>query len=378
MHLSIVVILLTAVTVRAADPATVHLIRRAGHLPQAWYVEQARQWQQQLTDHPDDSRGWYSLYVARQYSGPRGRADLSPVLESMARHVPSSWELPYLRARAETDRQRKVAFLKQALARCGHCGEVIEDLALERELTSDRGGADDLWRQLYDSAVLARGLLDYDYNLLHSVTEGAILITNGDNDTYPAWMLQRARGVRPDVLVLNLYLADNLRPHLQKALSLHGVTIDTATLQDLPHDDKPAFLAALVETIEAVAPDTPLYLALTLGADLRQPLAPRLQLTGLAARVGPAGPAELRRNLEQRFRLDSLRQDWYADSHVSTRPIVRRLNGNYSYPMLALARALDPTETEAASRWRRLALRLARDSGDAHLVEHVQSRLGGS
>src|SRR5207302_7200797 len=61
-------------------------------------------------------------------------------------------------------------------------------------LTASRGGE-----------MLAR---DFAYDMLQSVEPYGILVTAGDNDTFPLWYAQEVEHIRQDVTVVNLSLAN--------------------------------------------------------------------------------------------------------------------------------------------------------------------------
>jgi tetratricopeptide (TPR) repeat protein len=60
--------------------------------------------------------------------------------------------------------------------------------------------------KMIDSGFLTKPLLEYNRWQMSYLPENAIVLTNGDMDTYPAVALQHKEGLRPDVLVVNLSL----------------------------------------------------------------------------------------------------------------------------------------------------------------------------
>ncbi len=78
--------------------------------------------------------------------------------------------------------------------------------------------------QMIDSGFLSKPILAYNRWQLEHLPENAILLTNGDMDTYPSIALQEKEGLRRDVAVVNLSLL-NLPWYAGMLAERHGIPL---------------------------------------------------------------------------------------------------------------------------------------------------------
>ena len=376
-------LLVTSLQGQITQPQPVPLLNRDGQRSRDWYAEQARLWQKVIATTPNDAGAWRSYYLATEYSylGQEEKSEekeekLGRIFAAIDRAIPDTYERLFIQQRRVpfSDLSRKTTLIEQALQRCPDCAELYENMGTIYELTDATERATEIWTKLYQSRYIATGLFDFNYNVLMSTGENAILFTNGDNDTFPTWVLQRVKGIRPDVLLLNLNLVQSDRSYLIAELRQRGIDIDADAL---PQDDPAAFTAALAAAVDQAAPDAPVYFALTVSNQFKKHIHDRLYMVGLASRYSTGGIDNLGRltdNIENRFRLDYLNHDWYSEDHPSTHPVVEWLNTNYAYPFLLLADHYQTGgETTRSARWRNRALDLARPN--PFLLEQITKRI---
>jgi len=216
---------------------------------------------------------------------------------------------------------------------------------------------------------------DYAYNLLMSLERNAILFTNGDNDTFPLWFLQEAEGIRRDVRVVNLSLANTswyirqlmrLDPKVPISFSLEDITNEVITHERNPFREPTEVLLRnadmrivipsarelpimrvqdklVVNIIDANAWRIPIYFSSTVSEDNMVGFGPFLRFEGMVYRVMPEPVSnEDFINFERtRLLLDQIYQfRGLGDNSTLMSETARRMMFNYSAVFIQFSHGL--------------------------------------
>ncbi|MEL7530736.1 MAG: hypothetical protein AAFN10_05480 [Bacteroidota bacterium] len=195
----------------------------------SWYEQQAKSWQTFLQTNTEDAEGWHSYYEANRAIrnlGGEPIEDLDQIVKNMKQYVPESFEYSFLvyrnRGLGLDDQEDHFAFLEKAHEIDPNRTEVLEDFVTHYEINWDLAQRRAYNVKRMHANDISYDILSYNYNVLMSLEKDAILFTNGDNDTYPLWLLQDAMGVRADVIVLNCSLAA-LNDYLNRLLAHYEI-----------------------------------------------------------------------------------------------------------------------------------------------------------
>ena len=226
----------------------------------------------------------------------------------------------------------------------------------------------------------------YGSNMLSFLEPNAILITNGDNDTFPLWYLQEVEGLRTDVEVVNLSLiqVNWYVKQLKDAGVKMSFTYDEIErmhpywVRD-PETGEPRLITlkdiVMHDIIRSEGDSRPIYFAVTVDDFLGY--YDNLQLEGMVFRLVPtAGRFQINvektyENVFENYKYDSLidvDDGWRVMDEIYKPPTTMRLVTNYAAGFSRLgftAMQESPPDVDEAIRLYEIALKFAPEYGPA-------------
>ncbi len=179
-------------------------------LDQGAYEDLARQWQSYAQAHPRDARALVEWGDALRYSG---RYDEGVERYAQAFGVDSSNAAAaaahcFQYIHHERERVWRLAYqnLLQAAAGDPQCADIYYTLWATSLRSGDEAMAAECLRRVVALGDMPRPLLEWGRNMVAGAPPNAVILTNGDNDTYPPLAYQVITGDRPDVAIVNLSL----------------------------------------------------------------------------------------------------------------------------------------------------------------------------
>jgi hypothetical protein len=327
--------------------------------PVTWYKEQAAAWKKEIDKNNQNAYAWYNYYrVTRNLSrldttDTRSSDDKfkeqQKIVDDMEKVVPNSFEYNLSKWMVGGNDFKYLPNLKKTEelgeGRIEHISEILTWGEVDRNLQKKNEYA----TKWYESSIASPGLLYYNYNVINGLKPNAIIITSGDNDTYPIWLLQ-AQGIRTDVTVLNASLLriDEYRDKIFRELGVAKWEMEPKSLKkdsstpvsygssSTEEKVKERYHNEIVKHIAANTKKHPVYVALTVGEHFTKPIGENLYLTGLAYEYSSKvidNIALLKRNFEQNYALDYIDKPFFHDISAYW---VKHTSGNYIVPMIKL------------------------------------------
>lgn len=316
----------------------------------SWYKEQKKLWASEVKQRPNEALSWYYLYRCYRNLSRLDTTDsrtlelknkeIDSLIREMEKNIPQSYEFHLVKWLHGGQDKSLIHHLREAEKLGTNRYEHLESSIVDAELNGDLIKRQTFAAQLIGTPEYSPGLMYYAYNTLIGLQKNAIIITSGDNDTYPLWMWQ-AKGFRNDVLVINLFLfqdkkyRDRLLSQLKTRgwdYDLYDKNLNKEQLKEIENK----FGNEIFLIISENKANRPLYFSITVHEHYLQSVSDGLYLCGLVYQYSNQSIdflAELKKNIEKQYLLDYIMYPVYADFSEEK---VATLNENYIVPLFKL------------------------------------------
>ncbi|MBI1221613.1 MAG: hypothetical protein GC180_03330 [Bacteroidetes bacterium] len=342
-------LLICVPALKAQDAQPVYSYALVKESPE-WYHLQIKNWREIVEKDPSQHIAWYYIYYATrnaQRTDPKDTRpdsvklkEMSDLVDEIGRKAPDSYEFNLVTWMHHGNDFTYIKYLNRAMELGPNRIEHVDFVINQGELDRDLKKRNDALLRKWEAGLISPGMTNYNYNALAGLKEKSILLTAGDNDTYPAWYAQ-AKGLRTDVIVMNLslILLDDYRGKLFEELGINQeLKVNWEAKDESDPNHYKNFYKRLISTLLSNKKGYTLYVGCTAMGykDLVNEHKSNLYLTGLAYEYSEESVDEralLKKNFEQVYALDYLLVHYYQDISENLVPVI---NHNYLVPMLKL------------------------------------------
>lgn len=280
---------------------------------------------------------------------------LDKVVDELEEKASNTFEYHYIKfINSNFDTDHKV-HLDKAFELAPNKADLYDDYIGFYEVANSPSKKQSFCRLLKQSGTIRSEVYNYNYNVLMSLESNALLFVNGQEDTYPVWVLQEVDGVRKDVTILNIDLMANeaYRNRLLKKLGLRHSSSNKY--------NKTQFIQRLAQQNSG----RPVYFGLTFSKQVVNSLKGQLYTTGLAMRYSKTKVDNvplIKERWETKFR--------QPNPFKVTDSKSRKMQMNYILPLMILWKNYQTTgQTAAAKKLKALILQIASNNRKKDQVE---------
>ena len=339
----------------------------------SWYETQANLWKQRTKSNAKDADAWLNYYTANRMlkiqAQTRTQQDLNEIVEEMQKSIPNSFEYNYVvywnGGAAES--AKNFSNLEKAYELAPNRPETYDDFFTYYMISDNVVKLEEIAIRWMNSNDISSGIYNWCFNTLMSCEPNAILVTSGDNDTYPALVLQLAKKIRPDVEIMNsslLLINDYRKAHFSKAgiksLELNWEQSDYEKVNE-------QLLSHLVENSK----HRPLYFSIGCNVEASKVLEKKLFNVGLVWKYSDDkfdNIAVIKKNFEKVYMLDYIKQSFESDISEG---VVKQMNANYLPAMLTLYNHYVESEDSRSALLKELIDKVAFDNNMQDQVKEV-------
>jgi hypothetical protein len=367
---------LFSLSIFAQKPEPVYSIIRSTH-DFEWYQQQAKAWKQEIDKGTKDKMAWVYFFKAnrmaricdnKKWESLLNNYFLQPeiIIKLAEKAIPNSFEMYYLKAHDDSAGSESGSenILKAQKIK-PYDPLLLSWLMNYYQFKNDKVNIELVSKKWLESEEMPEGLLTFTYNKLMSVDPNAILLVNGDNDTYPFWILQNVQKIRTDVLVLNisLTLIDSYRERIFKENNITSLSLKDSTRR------MPIIIKHIIESVK----DRPIYVSIQVDDENYKAYTDKMYLTGLVFKYSEKpfdNLAVLQNNVENKFLLDDLKIDFRNDYG---RSVVNQSNLSYLAVFLKLhEHYLLCGENAKAKSIKELAKKVSENAGNNDWMKYFE------